>query len=468
MTFPSNNPLKVLQQLDYDEALLPTDARFVNTDVARGAQDLRNRLLRKFGLNHITGEFFPNASRHALLFGPIGGGKSTELRRLYEDLRKPGQPTSGKIYPVLLNVRGEIDINNLRYADMLLALSYAVVKALDEASPRIVLPAAKVQALTQWFTEHVLSHDSIKELSAQIGTEAEAGAGWPFLLKLSAKFASVFKNSSIYKDSLRDVVQKTFTQFADAFNALVSAAEEQLKANGLGERLLLIVDGTDKIQLEDAQKLFVYDTEQLLCIQALILYTAPITLKYSGTTHSKLDSELVLPIIKLYDREGKPFEPGRTAMRHMLDQRIAYSTFTDPSLRDQLIDASGGHPRELLRLLGLSCELTETNQIDADTVRRAIDRLAAEYRYWLEPEDFKLLVQVDVAQGQHSGNDERARGLLWRLALLQYNDGSWRRSHPVVRTLEGYGLAQEAYAKAQPTVLQTITGLMRTANPPNP
>jgi hypothetical protein len=39
------------------------------------------------------------------------------------------------------------------------------------------------------------------------------------------------------------------------------------------------------------------------------------------------------------------------------------------------------------------------------------------------------------------GNDEQAQDLLHRLALLQYNDGTWRRSHPVVRTLEGYRTA---------------------------
>jgi hypothetical protein len=27
---------------------------------------------------------------------------------------------------------------------------------------------------------------------------------------------------------------------------------------------------------------------------------------------------------------------------------------------------------------------------------------------------------------------------MYQLALLEYNDGSWRRSHPVVRRLEGY------------------------------
>ena len=37
-----------------------------------------------------------------------------------------------------------------------------------------------------------------------------------------------------------------------------------------------------------------------------------------------------------------------------------------------------------------------------------------------------------------------ARRLLYNLALLEYNDGSWRRSHPVIRRLDGYKLAAQA------------------------
>ncbi len=192
------------------------------------------------------------------------------------------------------------------------------------------------------------------------------------------------------------------------------------------------------------------DAEQLLSIQALVLYTAPITLKYSGTTQSKLNSELVLPIIKLESRDGTRFEPGWQAMHNLLDRRIDPSAFATPDLRDRLIAASGGHPRELLRLLALACESAETGTIDATTVSRAIELLAAEYRYWLAPEDYTLLAQVDAAGGQHVGNDERTRNLLWRLALLHYNDGSWRRSHPVVRLLEGYTRALQALNTPQP------------------
>ena len=445
MPNPPRNLLQALQQIDFDEAIGPDDERYVDLDEARGAPGYRTRLFMKFGLNIGNGEFYPNLKRHVLFFGPIGCGKSTELLRLRQTLVEPASPVTGKVFPILVNLRGEVDINNLEYADLFLALAHALVHQLDQRNVRV--PAERVAALTRWFREQVLTQEAVRELAAQLGTDAELGGGWPFLLKLTARFSGVFKSSSVYKDSMREVVRKTFTQFADAFNQLISAAEDAIAAAGLGQRLLLMVDGTDKIPLAQAQSLFVYDTEQLLSIQALVLYTAPIALKYAGTTHSKLNAELVLPIVKLEHRDGSRFEPGWQALRQMLARRIAPEAFAPPALRDDLIAASGGHPRELLRLLTLACE-SETGVIDRFAVDRAIDTLAAEYRYWLEPEDYALLARIDAARGEHAGNDDRTRNLLWRLALLHYNDGSWRRSHPVVRRLDGYRRAQAQGAAA--------------------
>jgi hypothetical protein len=90
-------------------------------------------------------------------------------------------------------------------------------------------------------------------------------------------------------------------------------------------------------------------------------------------------------------------------------------------------------------LLKLCCEVAD-DLINADVVQTAIEKLAADYRYFPKPADYALLKAID-SNPAHGGNDERAQDLLHRLALLQYNDGAWRRSHPVVRTLEGYALA---------------------------
>ncbi len=450
---PPSHPLEVLQKLNFDEAVGPEDPRFVDTDAARGGRGTQKNLARKFGLDLGQDIFYPTQTWHALLFGPIGSGKSTELLRFAHTLEQ-----GKRMLPILLNVRGEIDINNLQYADVLMALATAVVTKLKEKN--LDLPEAKIEALEQWFKEHVAHEEKIKELTAELASEAGVELGIPFLAKLMTRLTAAFRTSSVYKDSLREVVKKTFTQFADAFNALVSAAEEALKARGMAERLLLIVDGTDKIPLDDAERLFIHETEQLLAIQALVLYTAPITLKYGGAGVSKLDTGEVLPIIKLQQQDGTPHEAGWKAMREMLAKRIAPDTFADPALMDTLIEYSGGHPRELLRLLRMACELGESERIEALTVEKAIDKLAADYRYWLQPEDYKLLAQVDASKGAHVGNDERTRNLLWRLALLHYNDGSWRSTHPVVRRLEGYRQALQAIA---PAPAKRVTSGRRTA-----
>ena len=119
--------------------------------------------------------------------------------------------------------------------------------------------------------------------------------------------------------------------------------------------------------------------------------------------------------------------------------RADRSLFATDAQIDNLIEQCGGHPRELLRLLKLCCEFADA-RIDAIVVERAIKQLAADYRRFLTPEDYTLLYRIDQ-RPDHEGNDARAQELLHRLALMEYNDGAWRRSHPVVRTLEGYKLA---------------------------
>jgi hypothetical protein len=439
---PSNNPLEVLQSLNWDEAVKPDDPRFVNTDAARG-ENIQHRLMRKFGYDHARNKLFAAATKHVLLFGPIGCGKSTELLRLHASLRD-----THVLYPITLNLRNEVDINNLLYADMLMALATAVVAELNER--QIPIAADALDQLSNWFKEHVETQEGIKELSAEIHSEISAELGIPFLAKLMSRLTAKFKNSSSNKDALRNVIRNSFTQFVKAFNALIQAAEDSIKSCGLGERLLLIVDGTDKITLADAQRLFVADTEQLIAIEALVLYTAPISLKYGGTTHSKLDTDIVLPIIKLADLAGNKIDLACDVMRQILAGRVDLTVFSDPASIEKLIEYSGGHPRELLRLLGLACELTDDDRISGATLERAADKLADEFRYWLAPDDYAFLAATDHAKGVLIGMDERSSNLLLRLALLQYNNGSWRLSHPLVRRLAEYKKALATVAAAAP------------------
>ena len=438
MTYqPPADILEVLQKIEYEEALEPDDPRRVDTQAARGSEQTLKRLARKFGLLLEDGRFLPPSQKHILFFGHVGAGKTTELKFYAREMAR-----QGRIFPVEVDSARLLDRNNLQYADLLMAMAQRLLECL--ASEEITLKGGAVKALEDWFAQQIVSREELKQFSSEISAGAEAATGLPLLGKLFAKFSAAFKTNSTYKEELRRVIRNAFAQFADAFDRLIRQAEAGLREKrGIDPvRVLFIVDGTDKLRGEDTHRFFVDDAELLLAVNTFAIYTAPISLKYRGGLVGKLDADMVLPMIKLNYRDENPCPAGRQALRSILLKRADRSLFSDDTVIDRVIEASGGHPRELLRLLQLCCEFADST-IDDDVAQRAIAQLASEYRRMLEPEDYPVLAQVDRTNAD-AGNDDQIRRLLYNLALLEYNDGSWRRSHPVIRTLEGYRRASSA------------------------
>ena len=326
-----------------------------------------------------------------------------------------------------------------------MAMARALLERLRDEE--VALPADALRELESWFADKVLTQEETREFALGIETSVAAKGGVPYLLELLGRFTTAFKNNHTYKESLRRVIRNTFGDLAAAFNRLLREAEATLTSANKALRVLFLIDGTDKLRGEDTRRFFVDDVEQMLAITVLAVYTAPINLKYESHLAGKLDADLVLPMIKLYEKDGARCEAGWSAMRGILLLRADRSLFAGDADIDRLVEHSGGHPRELLVLLKLGCEFTEGDTLDADHVEAAIKQLASEYRRFLEPDDYALLARIDNDE-IHAGNDERTRRLLYNLALLEYNDASWRRSHPVVRTLEGYQRARAALSAA--------------------
>lgn len=426
---PPKHVLQVLQKIEYEEALPDGDPRYVDTQAARGSEKTFTRLARKFGWDPDTNAFFVPNDKHVLFFGHIGSGKTTELRRYAGRLDK-----SKHFYVVEVDVLAKLDRNNLQYTEVLMAMAETLLERL--AADGYALGEDVLKPVRDWFATAIRTRSSIREHSAEIKAGIEAGGGIAGLAKLFAGFTAAFKTGSSQKNEWRQEIRNGFTALATSFSNLIRTAESELVRTGRAERVLFLVDGTDKMHGADTQQFFVQDAEQLLAIQTLVIYSAPLHLKYDGRLGGKLDADMVLPMIKLQERDGSPFDAGLSAMRDLLLRRADRSLFASDGEVNRLVEYSGGHPRELLRLLKLCCEVADT-VIDARVVQLAIGKLASDYRYFLKPADYALLRAID-ANPAHGGNDERAQELLHRLALLQYNDGTWRRSHPVVQTLEGY------------------------------
>ena len=426
---PPKHLLEVLRKIQYEEALPADDPRYVPTQAARGSEKTFSRLAKKIGWDPASNDFYPPNQSHVLFFGHVGSGKTTELRQYARQL-----DASKRFCIIEVDAVEKLDVNNLQYADALMAMAQALVEHMQAGA--YAMAADDLKPLHDAVAKVVTTRSDGRELSAEVKAAASAGGGLPGLFKLLVSFTASAKTNATVKTEWRMEVRNTFTALAGAFNHLIRGAEAALQRAGRAERIVFLLDGTDKMRGEDTQRFFVFDAEQLLAIQAFVIYTAPLHLKYAGTLAGKLDADLVLPMVKLQERNGSRCEEGWHALTDLLLKRADRTLFASDTEIAQLVEHCGGHPRELLRLLKLCCEYAD-DRIDATAVGRAINQLASDYRRFLEPDDYALLVRLDRDE-IHAGNDERTRSLLYRLALLEYNDGSWRRSHPVVRTLEGY------------------------------
>jgi hypothetical protein len=426
MVVAPSDLLEILRDIDFETALAVGDQRYVDTTAARGSEHTRERLAKKLGVDPRTDRFLPPTSRHILLFGHRGSGKTTELRVALERLRE------GRLLIVDVDIATVLDRNNAQYADLLVAMARATFENLRHLSMR----QEELQPIEDWLFTQVIDRSESRDFMAELKTSARGGLNVPFLADLFARFTTAFKTNHQAKESFRREIRGTFSTLAELFNRFLRDAEAQLhQKTGDEQRIVFAIDGTDKLSSEDTKRLFVADVEQLLAIDALIVYTAPIALKYDGNLTSRLH-DIVLPMIKLYTREGARFEPGWEAMRSILLGRADRAAFADEQAIENLIEGSGGHPRDMLRLLQIACEYAD-QKVDVTSVERALDALARDHQRYLLEEDYVELAKVDAGKA-HDGHRPNTHRLLLNLALLEYNDGSWRRSHPVIRRLDRY------------------------------
>ena len=431
----------VNQELRWDEPLDgENDPRWVDTREARGSYQL-HEFYRKLGVDigrsghRLQG---PRERGYYLFCGHRGCGKSTELRRIRNELHAPDA-----YFVVFADAAKELDVNNLRYQDILLHLAGKLARQLEDDG--ISLDRVHLKKLEAWFSERVESQETTREFAQRISAGASVEAGLPFIGRLFAEISNAINTNSTYKQELRRTLQNYFTDFAEAFNHLIEAAEEAVREAGGNRRILFVVDGTDRLSGDDASAFFVSDVHQLKQVRGLFIYCAPIHLIYevSGIGQS-FDHVFKLPMIKVADADGSKSDAGCDVMREILHRRAAPSLF-DPGVADHLIEHSGGHPRDLLRLLHIAHGHAK-DRFDMASARQAVRDAATEFRQILAREDYDLLAEIDSVP-ETPPLSEPAHKLLYGLALLAYND-FYCRSHPVIRTLGAYRTAREALDNA--------------------
>jgi hypothetical protein len=416
--------------------------------------------------------FSPDEPTCELFTGHIGCGKSTELLRLKADLEQEG------FHVVYFESSQDLEMGDVDIGDILLAIARRVSESLEhlekvkigepESLKSLLRGAAKLLQ-----TEIELSAEAsvpgIGKVAASTEGKFSAEVGIPGIGQVTAsdkegvslvalgigKITAKAKNSPELRSKLREYLEPRTNGILEAINKeLLEPGKEKLKQQGK-TGLVVIVDNLDRVESRDKpwgrpqpEYLFVDRGEQLRQLNCHVIYTMPLGLMFSNelnglTSRFGVDPK-VLPMVPVKLRDGSECGEGMALLRQMVlarafpdvepEQRLSLITtvFDCAETLDHLCRGSGGHVRELLRLLNDWIKKNRELPLSRKELENVIRARRNQMTLAITDDEWDLLRQVQERK-QVSG-DDGYRVLIRSMFVYEYRDreGSWFEVNPIL------------------------------------
>ncbi|MEO1391571.1 MAG: ATP-binding protein [Cyanobacteria bacterium J06634_5] len=383
----------------------------------------------------------PNEPTTQLFTGHIGCGKSTELFRLKGGLEQQN------FHVVYFESDRDLEMADVDISDILLMIAHQVTESMEAVGIR--LRPTYLEKMFRNLLETLRSPVEISDVSFSVGIAA-----------ITARA----KESPEMRSQLRQYLEPRTKSIIDAINEeILEAANQQLQSNGK-KGLVVIVDNLDRIDpirradgRSQSEYLFVDRGEQLKRLNCHVVYTIPLALIFSDELPRMANrfgtAPKLLAMVPVSTRSGEPLPKGRQLLQKMvmarafpgLSQRDRWQkiseVFDSPDTLMRLVSLSGGHMRNLMRLL-YGC----LQKVDPPITRTVLDAVIRDERDALmgliDAEEWALLFEA-ISKGDEQGN-EAYNPLLRSLFLYEYrdDDGRWFGLNPVLTETKRYRLWQ--------------------------
>ena len=365
-----------------------------------------------------------------LFSGFSGSGKTTQLRRLQQELEREGYHVIYANAEDYLNLGEAVDIT-----DLLITVTGAFSDKLD---PKLL-------------------HDSYWDrLVNYLTTTNVQISGATFKLS-SVELKAELKTSPTFRRQLHDALNTRLPQIVAQVREFVEQVAR--RASPLGFNLVFLFDSFEKLRgtpsneqeiMASVERLFRNHLELLRLPYIHCVYSVPAWLPYA-INYAEV---VVIPSLRLWHKRsisqaaGVPDEQGFKAVREVLHRRFTGSdactlVFGPPDdagifpPAERLLAASGGALRDLLRLFRESLVQAQNLPLSSAVIDSAIANVRNDFRVSIE--DARWLAKIHQEQAADPATSTAAdlnrfmRLLDSHLVLYYRNDVNWYDSHPLVR-----------------------------------
>lgn len=395
--------------------------------------------------------FSPDTPTCELFTGHIGCGKSTELLRLKAELQDAG------FHVVYFESSRDLEMGDVDIGDILLTIARRISESLDRL--QLDKPSG-LQNLLHGAARLLQTEIELSgEVTTPIGKVSGDTQGKISLDAGIAKLTATAKNSPELRTKLRDYLEPRTTGIIDAINdELIEPAIAKLKQNGK-TGLAVIVDNLDRIEntvkpwgRPQPEYLFVDRGEQLRQLRCHFVYTMPLSLMFSndlGRLSNRFGSDpKVLPMVPLTRRDNSECTEGMALMRQMVlarafphldpEQRCDRlgEIFDSSDTLDRLCRISGGHPRELLRMLNDWIKKDRDLPLSRDGLETVIKSRRNQMTLAITDDEWELLNRV--RQRKQVSGDDGYQVLVRSMFVYEYRDGdgSWFDLNPLLQEVK--------------------------------
>ncbi len=423
---PATNLRDAYNACHPDRPLEPDDPRYVDLSEHRGGFNLVGRL--SWSIENTR----PTDYLKQLVSGHRGSGKSTELKRLQRKLEKED------FIVVYIDVGETLDLGDIRYTDVLLAIT----KGIFEATQELGVDERLLENIIRWFAVETEVETVERSESAELGTETKAGINTVFL-KFIGKLMMDIKMASSRRREIRQKIERNLGDFIDRINKLIKDAQHRASKHGK-KGLVVIVDTLEKMvfhRFENGhtsyEDLFVHHADQLKAPECHVIYTVPVWLAYSTNLFNLFpNAPEVMPMVKVRNRDGSPNDAAISALFELIERRVDIDkVFESKKIVRNFIELSGGSVRDLLRLIREACTeagMAGESRITSEAARRAETKIINDYDRLIRNQDIEKLVKI--AKEKPAPDPESDKYLLDTRLVMEYMNGErWSDVHPAAK-----------------------------------